>query len=76
MNEQHTGVALRLALSDASQLAAVLVLAVELAPTLEDLVDWWREPRHQRAMQVLSPADLDRVVTAKDRRKAELAFRS
>ena len=57
-------------------LADCLALAVNLAGTQADLVEFWRLPGTQGALRQLEAAEVARVVEAKDRRKAALAKRS
>lgn len=52
---------------------AAMVLCIDMAPTAGDLAAWWVE--HQDALRALTPVELAAVVSAKDRRKAELTHR-
>lgn len=47
-----------------------LRLCISLAGTTDELRDWWLEYRHHVA--ALPPAERERVIAAKDKRKAEL----
>lgn len=75
MRSERDGVVIRLA-ADGAILADLLVLCVNLTASPEELAAWWREPRHQAAMKLLPPAELDRVVAAKDLRKMAFSFGS
>ena len=49
---------------------AVMVWAIGLARSEDDLRDWWRA--HQELLKALPPDQLAKVVEAKDQRKAAL----
>ena len=50
---------------------ACILLAIDLARSVDDLAGWWRD--HQPALRVLDAAELGRAVVAKDGRKCALA---
>lgn len=70
------GLAIRIGEVDVFQLADLLVMCIELTASPEELAAWWRDPRHQAAMKLLPPSELDRVVAAKDLRKMAFSFGS
>ncbi len=49
------------------RLLPVLLLAIDLAPSVADLAAWWRD--HQGVLRQLSTPDLAAVLAAKERRK-------
>jgi len=55
----------------ASPLLGAILLAIDMASTLDDLAGWWRA--HQPALVVLSPAELAIAIARKDDRKTDLA---
>lgn len=55
-------------------LLATIQLAIDLAPTLPHLADWWQT--HQQQLRRLPPHDLAAAVYAKDARKRALQMPS
>lgn len=56
--------------SQPTPLAAALRLAVDVAPSLQDLAAWW--VRHQPAIKRLSAEELAALVDHKDLKKEQL----